>query len=238
MDTIKATKLCYIKVTVIIIFITSITTIFQFIDPQILAMLRRNPEALLAGQWWRIVTPLLVHSDGVLQFIINIIGIGVFGFAAERIFGSSKIIILYLAGGLAGEIIGYIGWDPFGAGASVGWCGILGGLIFWVFKNKNYKSNKIVLIFALYYIAGLIMNALRNYIVGAILFIVVISLQAFTLRQKNKNESTNLLIGLYGICGGLILIFLHDIHGAAIICGVCTAYILTALLMNKTSQIP
>lgn len=66
MDTVKMAKLRYAKATGIIIIITSVITISQFINPQVLAVLRRNPEALLAGQWWRIITPLLVRAERAL----------------------------------------------------------------------------------------------------------------------------------------------------------------------------
>ncbi|NRT70176.1 hypothetical protein [Clostridium beijerinckii] len=64
MDKVKILKLRSYKITIAIALITSIVTISQFVNPQVLSILRRNPESLLSGQWWRIITPLLVHSDG------------------------------------------------------------------------------------------------------------------------------------------------------------------------------
>lgn len=227
LDKVKMLKLRSYKITIAIILITSIATISQFVNPQILSILRRNPESLLSGQWWRIITPLLVHADGWMQFVINIIGIVSFGFIGEQLLGSYKLLFVYLVGGLIGEITGYIGWDPFGAGASVGWCGILGGIIFLLFKYKNIIIPKIVYIMALYYVAGLIINAIKNYAVGTIFFIIVIILQAFTLRQKNNSTLANNILVTYGILCSILLLFLHDIHGAAIFGGFLTAFIIT-----------
>ena len=61
--TIKNNKF-FLSLTMVIVLITSIVTIFQFFQPEVLNILRRDPERLASGEWWRIITPLLVHSDG------------------------------------------------------------------------------------------------------------------------------------------------------------------------------
>ncbi|MZK53544.1 rhomboid family intramembrane serine protease [Clostridium beijerinckii] len=227
MDKVKILKLRSYKITIAIALITSIVTISQFVNPQVLSILRRNPESLLSGQWWRIITPLLVHSDGWMQFAINIIGIISFGFIGEQLFGGYKLLLIYLAGGLIGEIAGYIGWDAFGAGSSIGWCGILGGIIFLLFKYKNIIIPKMVYIIALYYVAGLIINVIKNYTVGTIFFVIVIVLQTYTLRQKNNCTLADNVLATYVILCGILLLFLHDIHGVAIFGGFLTAFIIT-----------
>ncbi len=42
----------------LIIGVTALITGLQFIFPEVLTEFRRNREALLAGEWWRMVTPL------------------------------------------------------------------------------------------------------------------------------------------------------------------------------------
>lgn len=229
LDKAKMLKLSSYKITIAIILITCITTISQFVNPQILFILRRSPDGLLSGQWWRIITPLLVHADGWIQFVMNIIGIISFGFIGEKLLGSYKLLLVYLVGGLVGEMTGYIGWDQFGAGASVGWCGILGGIIFLLFKHKSIIIPKIVSIFALYYVAGLIINSIKNYVVDTIFFIIVIALQTFMLRQNNNSRLANNILATYGILCSIILLFLQDIHGAAILGGFVIAFIITKI---------
>ena len=117
-------------VTVAILLSTGIFTALQFPFPGVLEALRRNPQALSSGEWWRIISPLLVHSDGWPQIIFNFVAIALFGILAERIFGHWRWLLLYLVGGITGEIAGYA-WQPFGAGASVGLFGLIGGLLAW-----------------------------------------------------------------------------------------------------------
>jgi len=112
------------------LLVTGIFTALQFPFSGVLETLRRNPQAFASGEWWRIVTPLLVHSDGWPQIVFNFAAIAVFGVVAECIFGHWRWLLLYLVGGIAGEIAGYA-WEPLGAGASVGLFGLVGGLLAW-----------------------------------------------------------------------------------------------------------
>lgn len=46
--------------TVSVLAVTAVLTVLQFPFPQVRLDLWRDPDALAAGQWWRLVTPLLV----------------------------------------------------------------------------------------------------------------------------------------------------------------------------------
>lgn len=88
----------------LIIALTSCTTVSQLIFPEVLELLRRNPLALRHSEWWRAVTPLLVHSGGLVQFLANIAGIAVVGTFLETKIGAWRMLFIYLAGGVAGEV--------------------------------------------------------------------------------------------------------------------------------------
>ena len=92
---------------------------------------RRDPEALMAGQVWRLISPVLVKPDP----LTSVIGLGVLaavvGTVAERTFGTGRMIVLLVAGALAGHSIGEW-WQPYSGGVSVAFCGPLGALAVWV----------------------------------------------------------------------------------------------------------
>jgi len=121
------------RATIITLSITIVVTGLQLIYPQVLSALRRDPSALTAGEWWRMITPLFVHSDGWVQIITNLIGIAVVGPLFERLFGSWRWLALYFVSGVIAEVISY-SWEPYGAGASIALCGLIGGLLVWLFK--------------------------------------------------------------------------------------------------------
>lgn len=104
------------------------TTLYHLGARGLFLAVRRDPDALAAGQVWRVLSPVLVQPDDVPV----VIGLGVLaamiGVAAERMFGTTRFAVLFLAGALAGHIIGEW-WQPYSGGISVGFCGPLGAIV-------------------------------------------------------------------------------------------------------------
>ena len=105
---------------------TALITGLQFVFPDVLGALRRNREALLAGEWWRMVTPLFVQAYGWGQSCINGVAAIIFCPLAERLYGK-RLLALYFIPGVLGEIFAYF-WNPNAAGSSLGIVGVTGGL--------------------------------------------------------------------------------------------------------------
>jgi hypothetical protein len=51
--------------TAAVLMATAVLTVLQFPFPGVRLALWRDPDALAAGQWWRLVTPLFVQDDRV-----------------------------------------------------------------------------------------------------------------------------------------------------------------------------
>lgn len=125
-------------ITLLIIGSTALVTGLQFVFPEVLPALRRNREALLAGEWWRMVTPLFVHAYGWWHACVNAVMAIIFCPVAERLYGK-KLWALYFIPGVVGEIFGYL-WEPDRAGASLGIAGVMGGLFAFVFLYRRELS--------------------------------------------------------------------------------------------------
>src|SRR5690625_4055471 len=207
----------FFTVTMAIVVVTSIVTFFQFAHPEVLSMLRRDPEGLASGEWWRMITPLLVHADGWGQYIFNIACIAIIGSEVERLYGRVHLLVLYLSGGLIGEVAGYA-WEPYGAGASVGFCGLLGGF-YLILISKKKISNPFFAMLSLYIVVGLIGFASGKVNVFIGLSVTVAVIVPIIMKQKGSEKLLGILSGLGGFIGALILIVMHDIHGAAILGG-------------------
>src|SRR4029079_19189180 len=123
--------------TLVVLICTAIAALLQVMSPAILSALRRDPRALAAGVWWRILSPLLVLDGNIWwHFAYDSLGLILVGVAVERWLGPVRWLILFLAGALAGEVAGYA-WDPYGAGASIGLCGLIGGLVVWQGRGRE-----------------------------------------------------------------------------------------------------
>ena len=119
------------KATLTVLVITGIVTALQYRSPLLIITLKRTPGMLPAGQWWRLITPVLINPEGRSEIIFNLPGIAILGFPVERIFGSPRWLMLYSTGAIVGVLAG-TAWKPAGAGSSVAICGLLGGLAAWL----------------------------------------------------------------------------------------------------------
>jgi membrane associated rhomboid family serine protease len=129
------------QVTIAVLSLTAVITAAQFVQPAVLSGMERTPEALDRHQYWRLITPLFVHSGGWKQIAFNFPAIAITGYFAERIFGERLWLVLYFLPGILGEIAGYA-WQPSGAGASVAGAGLLGALALWVLINVTVAQAK------------------------------------------------------------------------------------------------
>lgn len=126
--------------TIAIITVTALLTSLQFVFPALLPALKRTPAAVTGHEFWRLVTPLFVHADGWRQIAFNFSAIAVVGVLTERIFGSTRWLILYFVPGIAAEMIALY-WQPYGAGASIASAGLLGALATWLlFVNRRAQA--------------------------------------------------------------------------------------------------
>jgi len=121
-------------VSTIIIGVTALTTGLQFVFPEILNAFRRNLEALLTGQWWRMVTPLFVQSNGLRACVGNGVAAIIFLPLAERLYGK-WLWLLYFVPGVVGELFAYA-WGLDGAGSSLGIAGVMGSLFAFAFSHR------------------------------------------------------------------------------------------------------
>ena len=145
--------------TILIIGVTALITGLQFVFPAVLADFRRNREALLAGEWWRMVTPLFVQSFGWLHACANGVGAIFLCPLAERFYGK-RILAFYFVPGILGEIFAYQ-WFPNGAGSSLGLAGVLGSLFAFTFSHRSEISRP-ALMFSFVGMAGAVVMCFNH----------------------------------------------------------------------------
>ncbi len=106
------------RITILLLLVVAIPSALQFRFPAILSLLQRDYAQFAHGDWWRIVTPLLVQDGGVAGTIANLVGLLLIGTLAEQFWNIEQVILLFLVGGISGELVGFA-WQPIGAGNSV-----------------------------------------------------------------------------------------------------------------------
>ncbi len=125
-------------VSLSLFLITGAVTAAQFKYPQLLDHLRRDPDGLRNGEWWRAISPMLVQSPP-WQSWVTVPGILALGIPTERLYGSRNTLALYMIAGVSGELFGYV-WQPHGAGNSVADVGMAGALVTWLYMEAQERG--------------------------------------------------------------------------------------------------
>jgi len=95
-----------------------------------------------AGEYWRLVTPMFLHI-GLLHLFVNMYSLYVIGPQVERLYGTSRYLVLYVLSGIGGVLGSYlvdkviVGGDVASAGASGALFGLLGVLIVFGWRHRN-----------------------------------------------------------------------------------------------------
>jgi rhomboid protease GluP len=168
-----------------VLAITAFASAAQFVEPALLPALERTPSALHQRQYWRLLTPLFVHSDGWSQIAFNFPAIAVTGYFAERVFGARLWLILYFVSGFAAEFVGYV-WQPTGAGASVAGAGLLGALTLFVLLRVPPPQAKFGALLVL--LGAIALTGIHNIHGPPILVGGCIALIAMGCSQREKDK--------------------------------------------------
>lgn len=99
----------------------------QYAVPSVVPAWERDLDALQSGEWWRLVSPLLVQTLGWHQVVANLVTLAVFAVVAEWLVGRWRWWILFAAGTLGGQLSAYLQREP-GGGSSIAICGLAGGV--------------------------------------------------------------------------------------------------------------
>jgi hypothetical protein len=186
--------------------------------PAVEEALRRDPAALAAGEWWRLLSPLLVRVDSWVVLAIILAGTLIVGIPVERSLGSARLVALYLAGGLVGEVAGYE-WEPHGPGSSIARCGLMGGLA--VAQLVGRMGLALVSsVFTLYLVAALVGIALGGLAPLVVLLVLVGVAFGVVMQRAERAAWVARLVMVVVVAGGVALAVMRDLHGPALLAGV------------------
>jgi membrane associated rhomboid family serine protease len=95
------------------------------------------PVAVMDGEWWRLATAMFLH-DGALHLGMNAVGVWLFGAAVERARGGGRMLALFVAAGVTGNLLSASqGHYDVAVGASGGVFGLLGAFGVEVYRLRG-----------------------------------------------------------------------------------------------------
>ena len=99
------------------------------------------PLIIEQGQWYRMITSMFLHF-GAPHLINNMLVLFVLGQRLEPVTGKMKFLLIYILGGLGGNLISLI-WDmrtgnySLSAGASGAVFAVMGGMIYVITEEES-----------------------------------------------------------------------------------------------------
>lgn len=145
-------------------------------------------EAILRGQWWRLLTASFVHI-GMMHILCNMLALYLFGPRSERLWGSVRFLIIYLLSGIGGFALA-LAISPQGlvAGASCSLCGVLVAEAAWILLNRAYIPEPVV------------SDWLRNFSINAILIIFISTMAGVSWQGHLGGAISGLILALLVHC--------------------------------------
>jgi rhomboid protease GluP len=109
----------------------SVVVSFLALQPEggdLMRLLWLDKRGLAAGEWWRLLSPVLVHGS-LLHLAFNMYFLYLVGPLVEQLYGSARFLLLYVltaaTASLASYLIGGPGPSVGASGALFGLCGVL-----------------------------------------------------------------------------------------------------------------
>ncbi|TSE01928.1 rhomboid family intramembrane serine protease [Skermania sp. ID1734] len=88
-----------LPVAVALWVVVAVPSILQGFFPALLTDLRRDPPLInVDGQWWRVITSVLVQDGGFWGTLFNLVTLAIVGTAAVAIWGGTRTLIVFAVG--------------------------------------------------------------------------------------------------------------------------------------------
>jgi hypothetical protein len=109
--------------------------------PSVEPLLRRDAAAVMAGEWWRLLTALWVQDGGVLGGVSNIVTLLLVGTVAEGMWSGPAALSIFIVGALSAELVA-LRWQPIGAGNSVGTFSLAGAIVIGCLLQRHVAAAR------------------------------------------------------------------------------------------------
>ncbi len=98
-------------------------------------------EAILAGEVWRLVTPVFLHSS-IMHIAFNMYALYILGRRSESVYGHARFILLYLISAFGGNVLSFVLSPSPALGSSTAIFGLLAAEGVFIFQNRRLFGNQ------------------------------------------------------------------------------------------------
>lgn len=100
------------------------------------AFLGKINVAILAGEFWRLLTPALLHSS-LIHLMFNMYALSILGRQIEPFYGKWRFLLLYLIGAFGGNVLSFVLSRFNSLGASTAIFGLLAAEAVFIWQNRK-----------------------------------------------------------------------------------------------------
>lgn len=124
--------------TRVMIGIIVAVSVAAFVLPEetLLARLAKTNAGIAAGEWWRLVTPVLVHGSG-LHLAMNMLALADVGAAVEHLYGRARMFAVFLVGAAGATLASVRFNEAPSVGASGGLFALVGALLVFGIRHRD-----------------------------------------------------------------------------------------------------
>jgi rhomboid protease GluP len=98
----------------------------------------KENNLIMAGQFWRLITPIFLHSvTNPLHIGFNMYALYAIGPTLERFYGRWRYLILFMVSGFAGNVMSFMFTQSPSLGASTAIFGLLGAEGVLIYQNRD-----------------------------------------------------------------------------------------------------
>lgn len=124
-------------VVMTILGINIATFVAQQVVPGLTDMLVMDPSLILAGEYWRLITPVFLHA-GIFHIFMNSYILYALGPNLEQAFGSVRFVLMYLAAGFLATSASFaLPPEVRSLGASGAVFGMAGVLLIYLYRRRR-----------------------------------------------------------------------------------------------------
>lgn len=186
----------------------------QYAVPAAVPVLERDAEGLAAGEWWRVVTPLLVQTLGWHQVLANLATLPAVGAVVELWCGRARWLAYAAAGTVAGQVAAY-GWGDPGGGDSILVAGLAGGAVVALLRADGPPRWMPAVVLG--YLA-----MITGWGFGGVLGAAgAVAITGAVLATSRRWELPGLVVAL--LCAVVLAVAQEDLHGVATLAGAAVA---------------
>lgn len=138
--TVKSAMRATAPAVMTIIVLNVVVFVAQNLIPDLTTRYASFPFAIAHGEWWRLLTPMFLHSTGfIFHIVMNMYVLYIFGPQVEQTFGTVRFVVMYLVAGFFASAASYaLGpCNVLGVGASGAIFGVVGILLVFLYRRRS-----------------------------------------------------------------------------------------------------